>query len=308
MAAYIAEYLGQRTDVEFPLIEPEAPRSGSLCPFMDRPCDKVGKGLNPVCSVRKPDGELWITCEHRLCATYSVKKVNNKNVEIGLVEHQTDILNKVAETIYPQKFDKADIAIRREVPIPLDEDKKHHYHADYIMRNFSPTTRVDEILLEMQGGGECTGSTSKHIKRWIANDNRTNLQLFGPTSDASILITNAWRRQQEQFLVKGNVVSQTGGKFVFAVGSLIQKYLKEKFKSSQLTDLRNHNWTLCILPFKEDEKAPVRHGPIPLIVDEENLLFTNYSTFVRFLTDQGFPTPEIFEGRFLSLKGNYIDV
>jgi hypothetical protein len=308
MAAYIAEYLGQRTDVELPVIKPEIPRSGSLCPFMDRTCDKVAKGLNPVCSVRKPDGELWITCEHRLCATYSIKKVNKKNVDIGLVEHQVDILNKVAETIYPQKFEQNDIAVRREVPIPLDEEKKHHYHADYIMRNLSAKTRVDEILLEMQGGGECTGSTSKHIKKWIANDKRTNQQLFGPTSDASVLITNAWRRQQEQFLVKGNVVSQTGGKFVFAVGSLINQYLNNKFKSSKLTDLRKHNWTLCILPFKEDKDVPRCPGAIPLVVDKDNLLFTNYSTFVRFLTDQGFPSPEIFEGKFLSLSGNYREV
>ncbi len=155
---------------------------------------------------------------------------------------------------------------------------------------------------------ECTGSASKYIKRWIAYDNRTNQQLFGPTSDASVLITNAWRRQQEQFLVKGDVVSQTGGKFVFAVGSLINQYLSNKFKSNKLTDLRKHNWTLCILPFKEDKDAPICSGAIPLVVDKDNLLFTNYSTFVRFLTDQGFPTPEIFEGKFLSLTGEYIDI
>jgi hypothetical protein len=160
----------------------------------------------------------------------------------------------------------------------------------------------------MQGGGECSGSTASHMLDWENSTNRDNALLRTPTSKASVMVTNAWRRQQEQFLVKGNVVSQTGGKIVFAVGSLINKYLQNKFKNTNLTDLRKHNWTLCILPFKEDKSQPAQHGAIPLEVDEENLLFTNYSTFVRFLTDQGVPSPEIFEGDFISLKNQTITV
>jgi hypothetical protein len=308
MAVIIAEYLGQRTDIDYPIISPAKPKSGALCPFMDRACDKNAKGYHPVCSVRKPDGELWINCEHRLCATYSKKKVGKKDVEIGLVDHQIDILNKVATTIYPNNFKLDDIGVRREVPIPLDETRKHNYHADYIMRNFTNNSKVDEILLEMQGGGECSGSTASHMLDWENSTNRDNALLRTPTSKASVMVTNAWRRQQEQFLVKGNVVSQTGGKIVFAVGSLINKYLQNKFKNTNLTDLRKHNWTLCILPFKEDKSQPAQHGAIPLEVDEENLLFTNYSTFVRFLTDQGVPSPEIFEGDFISLKNQTITV
>ena len=78
MAVRIAEYLGQRTDCDAKVIEPLALGTDALCPFMDKPCSKVSKkrGANhPVCSVRKPNDEIWIVCEHRLCSTSNTKKV-----------------------------------------------------------------------------------------------------------------------------------------------------------------------------------------------------------------------------------------
>lgn len=68
MAVSIAEYLGQRTDVEHQIV-PVSKGTLAQCPFMDRTCDKVSKNNHPVCSVRKPDGTIWIVCEHRLCST-----------------------------------------------------------------------------------------------------------------------------------------------------------------------------------------------------------------------------------------------
>ena len=308
MAVSVAEYLGQRTDIDDPKIIPVELKSGAMCPFMDRTCDKVAKGKHPVCSVRKPNNKLWIVCEHRLCSTRQNKKepsLNNPkkiiNTPIGLVNHQKNILWMIASTIYRGEFEKGDIGIRREVTIPVDEAGKN-YHADYIMRNFAKGSQVDEILLEMQGGGETssTGSITRNLDDWYENDNWDN-DFLRTLVSANPIETNAWRRQQEQFIVKGRVASETGGKIVFAFGELLYDYLYSRFKNANLKDLRNDNWTLCIVAFKEDTKDMPIAGPIPLIVDEEKLLFTDYANFVRVLTDQGGSSPEIFEGTFLLL-------
>lgn len=311
MAVQVAEYLGQRTDIDTVNITPVLPKSGAMCPFMDRTCDKVSKGNPPVCAVRKSNNKIWIVCEHRLCATRQKKKVphptNPKKMidaQIGLVAHQIDILWKIAKTIYRGTFAKTDIGIRREVTVPLPESD-NNYHADYVMRNFAQGSKIDEVLLEMQGGGETssTGSITRHIEEWKNLSTPTN-SFLRTLVNANPIETNAWRRQQEQFLVKGNVVSQTGGKMVFAVGELLFDYLESRFKNANLRDLRNHNWTLCILAFVEDDTNTPVPGKIPLKVDDTKLLFTNYSTFVRFLTDQGGPAPEIFEGEFRLLDNS----
>jgi len=307
MVVSVAEYLGQRTDVDTYDITPVPAESSAQCPFMDRHCDKVEKGKAPVCVVRKASGTIWIVCEHRLCSTRQTKnikvpgKTSPKKVDIGLVDHQIDILWKTADTIYRGKYAKGDIGIKREVTVPLTESDRN-YHADYVMRNFASGSKIDEILLEMQGGGETssTGSITRHIEKWSKQLNPTNSFLRANTS-AGTIETNAWRRQQEQFLVKGNVVSQTGGKIVFAVGALLYDYLFSRFKNANLRDLRDHNWTLCIMAFDEDTSSLPTRGSIPLKVDTNRLLFTNYNTFVRFLTDQGGPCPELFEGEFTLL-------
>ncbi len=315
MAVSVAEYLGQRTDHTGIQIIPVDAKSGAKCPFMDRACDKVTKGNHPVCSVRKSDDSLWIVCEHRLCSTrqtekrlvqseHDPSKSKERNIQIPLVSHQVDILYQVAETVYGKNIKKADIGVKREVTIPLEDN---NYHADYVMRNFTLGSKIDEILLEMQGGGETssTGAITRQVEAWSKMSNPTNQFLSQTVKKANPIETNAWRRQQEQFLVKGNVVNQTGGKIVFAVGNLLYDYLQKRFKNANLRDLRKHNWTLCIMAFVEDKSNKnISQGPIPLIVDDERLLFTNYSTFVRFLTDQGGPCTAIFEGTFSLLNGN----
>ncbi|QZN90854.1 hypothetical protein [Idiomarina abyssalis] len=310
MSLSVAEYLGQRTDIDQPVIKPVQLKSIVECPFMDGICTKVKKGQQPVCSVRKPaDSTLWIVCEHRLCATPRNKKVNGKSQPAGLKDHQKNILWKVAQTIYRGNFTKDQVVVNREVSIPIMETGGR-YKADYIMRNTAPGAKVDEILLEMQGGGETseTKKISDHVKKWAKTPTRSNSLLRQVIQKPNSIETNAWRRQQEQFLVKGNIVNQTGGKIVFAVGKLIYDYLYPRVSRANLRDLREHNWTLCLLCITEDENAPKVPGPIQLNVDEDRILFTNYSTFVRTLTDQGGPEPSIFKGRFLSLNDEYTEL
>jgi len=310
VAVTVAEYLGQRTDVDTIPIVPVKLKSEVMCPFKDGHCSKVKKGNQPICSVRKKDSTLWIVCEHRLCATPKTKKLESgKRVKTALVSHQTNILWQIAQVIYRGEFSKTQILVNREAPIPIEEAGSS-YKADYIMRNITPGAKVDEILLEMQGGGETseTKKISDHVASWAANPTRTNLQLRQEITKPNSIETNAWRRQQEQFLVKGNIVNQTGGKVVFAVGTLLYDYLYPRVSRANLRDLREHNWTLCLLCIKEDKEAEQRPGAISLTVDHERLLFTNYSTFVRTLTDQGGPEPGIFKGQFISLDGNYVDI
>ncbi len=306
MAVTIAEYLGQRVDVEAP-IKPITSKATN-CPFMEKACEKLKKNNKPICSVRKGGSTLWIVCPHRLCSTSAKMKVKNKYIPLPLTDHQTEILWQVAETIYRGSFTKAKIAVAREVSIPL-ENKAGTYHADYIMRNLSSGAKVDEILLEIQGGGETssTGAITRKVQEWEQKNIPTN-EFLRESVKAGTIETNAWRRQQEQFLVKGNVVSQTGGKLVFAVGTLLYDYLQKRFERANLRDLREHNWTLCLMAFKENKSKSPSAGSIPLVVDSERLLFTNYSTFVRFLTDQGGPNPQIFEGIFETLEGKIVEI
>ncbi len=52
MAVSIAEYLGQRTDVDQQIV-PVAKGTQIQCPFMDRTCDKASKVKNPTPPVLK---------------------------------------------------------------------------------------------------------------------------------------------------------------------------------------------------------------------------------------------------------------
>ena len=313
MAIQVAEYLGQRTDIDDINIVPVQLGEKRPCPFMDGYCSKLSKNLQPICSVRKKSGTMWIVCEHRLCATPKTKVIKvdgkDKRVAAALTPHQQKILWDIAQTVYRGQFKESDIVVNREAPIPIEETGGK-YNADYIMRNLAIGAKIDEILLEMQGGGETseTKKISNHVATWSKLENPTNEYLRTELAKPNTIETNAWRRQQEQFLVKGNIVNQTGGKIVFAIGNLIYDYLYPRVSRANLRDLKEHNWTLCLLGIKEDDSEPVQSGPIPLTIDDERTLFTNYSTFVRTLTDQGGPEPSIFQGKFLSLTGEEVEI
>ncbi len=308
MTVSVAEYFGQNTFASKE-ISPVRKEDGLSCPFMDKPCDKLIRKNKPVCSVRKNDGTLWIVCPHRLCA--SAKKTSGKNKKhLHLNPHQRDILMQIAKTIYRGDISPDKIAVNREVSIPIEGEGVSDYHADYVMRNLSEDNkRVDAIVLEMQGGGETSGTKSitDLVNDWENNPNRTN-DMLRQMANANSIETNAWRRQQEQFLIKGNVANQSGGKLVFAIGTLLFDYLKKRFEQANLRDLRENEWTLCLLAFCEENSQSTTEGPVPLKVDENRLLFTNYASFVQFLTNQGGPNPQIFTGDFETLEGDLIKI
>jgi len=315
MGVSVAEYLGQRTDIDNPVISPvfvstdkaerdAQKRQGAIpnCPFVcGNICKKIGSGYEPVCSVRKSDGTLWLNCSERMCAT---KK------DLPLSSYQRGILLQAGRYIYNPYVTPEQICIKREIRLSVIEST--NYNADFIIalqggnRDFSGP---DRLVLEMQGGGETsnTGALTEHVRNWKMMPEPSNIFLRRETA-ASTLETNAWRRQQEQFIVKGNIAMKTqrGCGIAFCVGTLLYDYLMNKLASANLPNLREYNWTLAIIGFKEDSCAPIQAGAIPLIVDESRLLYTNYQTFVQALINQGEPTPDAFRGLFINLNNESV--
>lgn len=292
MAVKVAEYFGQKTNTDSPHIEPVLENAD--CPFMNDTCVKLSQGHKPVCTVRRNDGDLWIVCRHRLCAT-------KNNIE--LTDYQKEILFEVAKCTFGEDVLLEDIAIRREETIPVVE--RSNYHADYIMMNIGSRGRQTgqkKVVLEMQGGGETsnTGSITRNIQAWEDNANRTNEDLARNVT-ASPIVTNAWRRQQEQFIIKGNIAMQTGGGIVFCVGSPLFDYLYQRVRDENLRDLKDDNWTLAIIAFKEGESGDSES--IKFKIDNDKVLFTSYQSFVHTLINQGHPNRPMFTGNFELLNG-----
>ena len=316
MGVSVAEFFGQRTDVDTPIIAPIAiPDKGNSksipwgdncpkCPFTNgNVCKKLKSGNQPVCCVREPDGTLWINCPERLCST-------KKN--LLLCDHQKNILLQIGRHIFSPEITENDLCVKREEQLTVIEDTK--YKADYIITlrsGRSAFSGPDRLILEMQGGGETTntGVQTSHIEEWAADHNRTNAFLREETG-ATPLETNAWRRQQEQFIVKGNIAMKTwkGYGMAFCVGTLLYDYLMNRLASANLPDLRNYNWTLALIGIKEKTDEPVRSGPIPLEVDETRLLYTNYQTFVQALINQGEPSLDAFRGNFIDLNNQPVSI
>lgn len=302
MGVSVAEYLGQRTDVDNPVIHPIL--TSAPCPFSSgNTCMKTGRGKNPVCSVRKEDGTFWIVCENRLCTT---KK------DLPLCPHQQRILLDIARHIFDPSVTMDRVHVKREERLCVSDSTK--YKADYIMtldNGLSSFPGPDRIIVEMQGGGETSGTEklTEIVNRWKAGPHFVNADLR-ELSGASTLETNAWRRQQEQFIVKGNIAMQTwkGFGMAFCVGTLLYDYLAGKIDFTTLPDLRTHNWTLAIIGIKEDTSSPPTPGPVPLVVDESRLIYTNYQTFVHALINQGLPSPDAFRGDFVTLNNTHIHI
>ena len=296
MGVSVAEYLGQRTDVDSPTIQPVLTKQ--TCPFSSgNICMQTGGGKNPVCGVRKDDGTYWIVCENRLCTT---KK------DLPLCAHQQSILLDIARHVFSPNVAMDQVLVKREEKLRVSVDVD--YKADYIMtigNGKSPYSGPDRVILEMQGGGETSGTEklTAIVNAWKNSKNPTNAKLRQP-SRANTLETNAWRRQQEQFIVKGNIAMLTwkGYGIAFCVGTLLYDYLRNKIDFSLLPNLHEHNWTLALIGIKENTVFPVAPGAIPLQVDETRLLYTNYQTFVHALINQGQPSPDAFVGNFINLN------
>lgn len=311
MGASVAEYLGIDVNAGH-RIAPLPKKKGAIvpCPFRAGHCDKVKVGNKPVCSVRDSSGVLWVVCEHRLCAS-SPKTA-------PLTSYQTDVLMAIARTIWAVEIDRSDVAVRREVPVRTPG--RPTSRADYVMipapalKSRDTSGSVSQVVLEMQGGGETsnTGELSAQVSKWESEiDAATNLEtLTVQLPKVGTLETNAWRRQQEQFLFKGNVAVNSFGRLVFAVGSKLYDYLLNNLSGTAMQDLRGANWSLALIGISEDpsnssESFGADHS-VRLMIDPQRQLFTSYPKFVQALTNQGGIDPDLFRGEFVRLDGKTI--
>lgn len=310
MTVSVAEYLGINVSAGRS-IEPIASGKGGIvpCPFREGNCDKVVKGNKPICSVRDGTGVIWIVCEHRLCAT-SPKHA-------PLTSYQSDVLMAIANTIWGVDLDKEDVAVRREVPVRTEG--RSPSSADYVMiptpslRAKNRSGAIGPVVLEMQGGGETTntGALTQQIEYWehLEDAGSKIAELAKPISSVGTLETNAWRRQQEQFLYKGNVAVNSFGRLVFVVGAKLFDYLLRNLAGTIMKDLSGANWTLALIGISESQngsgfgtKDSVRLG-----IDSNRLLFTSYMDFVQALTRQGGIDPDLFRGEFTDLSGQTLN-
>lgn len=306
MGLKVSEYLGQRTDVGsqiLPHFEEETPP----CPFMSSKCTKIAKGYKPICSVRRNE-TIWMVCEHRLCSSSGGTGQN-------INDYQKGILLQVAKEIFNIEIESGNVIYKKEVSLPI-VNTASIYKADFILSTYGrsrPERSVAPIhlIVEMQGGGETsnTGIITNHITKWENNEERTNNLLSSELSGPGVIQTNAWRRQQEQVLVKGHIATQTGYGIVLSTGTMLYDYIKGKLDDfSSFTDLRDARWDFALLAFKEDKSDTPVSGPIPFVIDEDRQLFTSFHAFSTALTTQGGPLPKAFKGLFTTLEGNLVNI
>lgn len=313
MAVSVAEYLGISVESGTQIFPANAGKHIKVkCPFRQGHCDKISKGNKPVCSVRDSSGTLWIVCQHRLCATAPKQDPLN--------DYQVQVLLAVGKTIWVDDVSKEDIAVKKEVAVQTAG--RSASYADYVM---VPTPRllsrdsggsIGPVVLEMQGGGETTntGLLTDLVDRWEREpDCQNNLStLVSQVASVGTLEANAWRRQQEQFLYKGNVAVNSFGRLVFVVGSKLFDYLMNNLAATSMQDLRSANWTLALVGISEDPmQSPGSFGvgnSVHLKIDESRLLFTSYQKFVQALSNQGGSDSELFSGEFTQLDGRPISI
>lgn len=173
MPLSVAEYLGQRTDIEvYDIIPSEL--GGDLiptCPFSGLACRKLNANppQHPVCSVRVHDknerGRPFIVCSDRLIPAKAR----------GLSPSHIAALASVTQVVFPGA-NTGDIGYKRQTGISVGSNR---LVLDYVLQvrpsvNYSvgPT----KVILEVQGGGEtnATGSITRHVTDWASRDNSTN--------------------------------------------------------------------------------------------------------------------------------------
>lgn len=315
MGISVTEYLGHRTDNDANRIQAQSVQN-KICPFNGLSCEKIVKGYKPVCSIRNygrkrtipheqlGDYPFWIVCEHRLCST-SLKKNHGKP---SLTIHQVERLLQIAKVVFSDAAAISNVFIRSEVSIKVNDERRQDMYADYVMTYVpdNPDTYEGKkkLIVEMQGGGETsnTGNMTRHVENWEHDAARTNEGLRSLITNVGILATNAWRRQQEQALVKSNVSEKTPNVdgFVLCMGSSLYNYLNTKLNLDGLSCRTGEDWKVAIISFKEDHTLPIVDGPIPLTVDKV-IKISTYMNFISAITSQGKATPEAFRGAFLGL-------
>ena len=285
MPLSIAEYLGQRTDIETQNIIPTSleGRPVPTCPFSGGACTKLDntKPNHPVCSVRM-NGEVFIVCSNRLIPAQAT---NVTSLHISS-------LNSIAQCIFPG-VSARNVGYRRQLGVS-------GLFLDYVLRVKNPSSELkpNKVILEVQGGGETssTGTITRVIEKWISQENPTNefiskqlnakniREIFDGQKQNSpgIIPNNAWKRQLDQIVKKTPIAMHFGGGFAIVVGQLLYKYITSK--SVKIRQSYFDEWEVAIIGVKEDEYLPKAPGPIPITV-VSNSTFMLFSDFMAAIQD-----------------------
>lgn len=318
MAVKVAEYLGHNTEVPGATVTPVL--DAQPCPFMNGElCKKITNDKKPpLCSVRKTargqDGVLWITCSKRLCASQH---------SISLSQYQSDMLFAIGKILFGDGISKSDVLIKSEEQIAFLESTAKPYRADFTMQLKNPVKSSirghNRFIVEMQGGGETsnTGKLTAQIATWSSLQNRTNTDLTSPVKNVGTLETNAWRRQQEQLLVKGSSAKATGEcGMALCIGQALYDYITKKIGAAKLLLSKNNPpqvaWSLAVIPIievsKTDPEGICVGDSISLKPDKANTLYMDYNSFVNLLVAQGGDSGGAFKGNCLDLNGTLVQL
>ena len=291
----VVEYLGKV--VESP--EPVEPALSGQCPFADIKCRKLHRDKKkPVCSTRKPNGTIWMTCRERLCSTQGE----------AMTEYQRNVLRRIASEVFDAELDVDSVIYKREVSLALSG--RQRIRADYILRAKNKAHGRGRgpacVIVEVQGGGSTanTGEMTRYIDGWERKQKRTNKELGRMMGGVNSLENDSWKRQQDQIMTKSSIATQSGHRFVLCVGEALYEYILARLTGLRGASTRKLDamWDFVLLPMKEVPKD----GMIDFEVSHEDVIHTTFHKFSSMVITQGNAQADKFAGEFHTLNGDAV--
>ena len=286
MAVKIIEFLG----INAHELNPSDSRlANKLCPYMGKTCKKIDRygEQKPMCVVESTGGVPLIVCEHRLLST----DMQNPT------PYQRSRLLEISKVIFEDGIEPQDLEYRYEVTTRLRQ------RADFILRD---KRNGDACILEIQGGGE-TSSTrilTDHVTRW---ENGENVRLddfpfrvtkTGKKATPGLIPANAWRRLQEQLIVKGGICVSSDKKFVAAMGKTIYLHFLQKLPLLEtMKRQKRSSWNCAFIPY-EIRKNEI----IDFHIDIDNVLYLDLKELVNRLIEYGVRDEELFATDMIPLE------
>ncbi|HBE20520.1 MAG TPA: hypothetical protein DDW51_23640 [Cyanobacteria bacterium UBA11367] len=286
MAVKIIEFLGMNANE----INSSDPRlANKLCPYINKTCKKIDRygQQKPMCVVESKGGLPLIVCEHRLLSTDMENPTS----------YQRSRLLEISKVVFEDGIAAQDIEYKYEVTTKLRQ------RADFILRD---KRNGDACILEIQGGGE-TSSTkilSDHITRW---ENGENVRLddfpfrvtkTGKKATPGLIPANAWRRLQEQLIVKGGICISSEKKFVAAMGKTIYLHLLGKLPLVEnLKRQKSGAWNCAFISYKITEGVT-----IDFEIDLDNILYLDLKELINRLIEYGEKDEELFTTNMIPLE------
>lgn len=263
--------------------------ANQFCPYIGKTCKKINRELQqkPMCVVESSSGVPLIVCEHRLLST----------VMQNPTSYQRSRLLEISKVIFENGIEPQDIEYRYEVTTQLRQ------RADFILRD---KRNGDACILEIQGGGE-TSSTkilSDHVTRWEngedvgLDDFPVRVTRIGRLATPGLIPANAWRRLQEQIIVKGGICVSSNKKFVAAMGKTIYLRLLEKLPLIEtMKRQKSGDWNCAFIPYEI-----IKGETIDFYLDTDNVLYLDLKELVTSLIEYGVRDDALFITNMIPLE------